>query len=95
MDEPTLEEVYQLAKENNQMLKAMRRDAFVKGILGMVWWIFLLVVLPYISWLFIQPYLKTVIDAAQGVQATQNSVNAQLQGLPDFDALLKQFMQGK
>jgi hypothetical protein len=91
---PTADEIYRLVKENNQMLKAMRRDAFVKGILGFVWWIFILIVLPYISWLFIQPYIKSITDAAQGVQNTQNSINSSIQGLPDLNKLLQQLSGG-
>lgn len=94
-DTPSAEEIYRLVKENNRMLKAMRRDAFVKSIFSFVWWILILVVIPYLSWLWFQPYLQTITDAYAEVQNTSNSVNAQLQGLPDFDALLKQLMQGK
>jgi hypothetical protein len=37
---PTLDEIYKLVKDNNRMLHSMRRDAFVKGVLGTIWWIF-------------------------------------------------------
>lgn len=94
MDQLSLEEIYRLVKENNQMLRAMRRDAFVKGVFGIIWWIFLLVVIPYLSWLWIQPYLKSVTDAYTQVQGTSNAVNAKLDGLPDLQKLLNQLTGG-
>jgi hypothetical protein len=95
MDEPSLDEVYRLVKENNQMLKAMRRDAFVKGILGAVWWFFILIVLPYLSWILIQPYIKSITDAAQGVQNTKSSISSSIKGLPDINNLLQLLGGGK
>ena len=94
-DLPTLEQVYRLAKENNQMVKAMRRDAFVKGIIGFVWWIIILFVLPYITWLYVQPYVAKVTAAYGQVQGTSNSINSSIKGLPDVNALLKQLTGGK
>ena len=82
--EPTLEDVYLLAKENNRMLHAMRRDAFVKGVLGFIWWVVILIVLPYFTWLYLQPYLNQLMDAYNQAQGTSDSINASLQGLPDF-----------
>lgn len=90
-DEPDLDEIYRLAKENNRMLKAMRRDAFVKSILGFVWWILLLVVVPYITWLYLQPYLDQVLAAYRGVEETKSSVDAQLKLIPDLSKLFEQF----
>lgn len=92
---PTADEIYRLVKENNRMLKQMRRDAFVKGILALVWWIFILVVLPYLSWLYIQPYLEQVIAAYQGIESTKSSVDASLKGLPDLTKLIQQLGGGQ
>ena len=44
---PTRDELYKLVKENNRMLKQMRRDALIGGILKFVWWIAILFVFPY------------------------------------------------
>ncbi len=91
---PTADEIYRLVKENNQMLRAMRRDAFIKGIFGFIWWILILVVIPYVTWLYLQPYLATVTAAYNKVQGTSNSINTSLSGLPDFGKLWQQWTGG-
>jgi hypothetical protein len=95
MDEPSLDEVYRLVKENNQMIRAMRRDAFVKGIIGFIWWILILIVIPYVSWLYIQPYLEKATAAYAHAQGATNTINTQLQGLPDINKLIQQLTGGK
>ncbi len=85
---PTQDEIYKLVKDNNRMLKAMRRDAFVGGIFKFIWWGLILVVLPYFTWLYIQPYLQGALNTYQGVQQKADSVNASVSGFQD---LLKKF----
>jgi len=101
--EPTLEEVYKLAKDNNKMLHAMRRDAFVGGILKFVFWIAILFVIPYILYMvYLQPYLAgiqsayeqfnesagTLSGAAQDVEELKNQ-------LPNFQDFFNQFGGGQ
>lgn len=76
MDEQKLDEIYTLTKDNNRMLRAMRRDAFVGGVVKFIIWVIMFVVLPYIAWLFIQPYLQGAVDSYQKVQKTADAVNA-------------------
>jgi hypothetical protein len=92
---PTQDEIYKLVKENNRMLHAMRRDAFIKGILGFIWWVFIIVVLPYLTYLYLKPYLDQIIAAYNQAQGTAHAVSAKLDGFPDFSKLLEQFMGGK
>lgn len=102
-DDVTLEDVYELAKENNRMLHAMRRDAFVGGIMKFVFWIVLFVVLPYIAYtVYLAPYLS-------GIQSAYNNLNEQagtLSGaakdleeiknqIPNIGNLLNQFGGGQ
>ena len=54
-----LEEIYRLTKENNRMLHAMRRNAFLGGLLKLVMYVLLFVVLPV--WAYMQ-YLAPVMD---------------------------------
>ncbi len=100
MDEPkpvpTLDEIYKLTKENNKMLKAMRRDAFVGGVVKFIGWVLVFVVIPYILWLYIQPYLNDALHTYNNVKATTNSVqtttNADFSAIQDF---FKQFQASK
>ncbi|TAK58677.1 hypothetical protein EPO14_02500 [Patescibacteria group bacterium] len=96
MDEQKLTEMYEFTKENNHMLKAMRRDAFIGGIVKFVVWVVLFIVLPYIAWLFIQPYLQGVLDTYQNVQKTTSAVsNTTSVNLSKLDELLKKFGGGQ
>lgn len=97
--EPSLEEVYKLARENNKMLHAIRRDAFVGGILKFVWWIALFIVIPYVLYvLYLQPYLETIQAAYQNlndnvstISNTAKDVENLKSQFPNFSDFFKQF----
>lgn len=72
--EDQLKEMHEMVRENNRMLKDMRRDAMIGGILHIVWWIVILVVLPYFTWLFLQPYLAGLMGAYQTAQGQSAQV---------------------
>lgn len=102
MDDKKLEEMYQMVRENNHMLKSARRSAFVGGIVKTVWWVVILLVLPYLTWLYIEPYVNTAMAQYQAVQQQGAGVQSQaaelqkqlgdLQGQAGwFTDLLKQF----
>lgn len=102
MDEKKLEEMYRLVHENNAMLKSARRSAFIGGIVKAVWWVVVLIILPYFTWLYIQPYLDTAVRQYDALQARGGAVTAQaedvqrqLEGLRSqangFMDLLKKF----
>ncbi len=56
----------------------MRRNARIGGILKIVFWILLLVVIPYYAWLYVQPYV-------QQIQGTYQTVQKQSQGFSNSD----------
>ena len=69
----------ELTKENNKLLKKMRRNAFLGGLLKLVW-IAVIIGLPvYIYFNFLAPVLDQVLDAAQSVQDVGSKVEG-LQG---------------
>ena len=100
MDEKRLEEMYKATMENNSMLKSMRRSAFVGGIFKAIWWVFIIIVLPYLTWLYIQPYLDGVLNQYQQVQGTGAQFSAQAADLQkqlggfDIQKLFSQFVGG-
>ena len=95
MDEKKLEEMYELVRQNNSMLKSARRSAFVGGIVKAVWWILILIVLPYFTWIYLQPYLDTIMGQYQTIQDKTGAMTVQAQGIQSqlggFTDLLKQF----
>ncbi len=74
-------ELVELTRQNNRMLKDMRRDAMIGGIIHFVWWVILVVVLPYLTWLYIQPYLDGVLSAYQNMQGQSAQVTNALNQL--------------
>lgn len=97
--EPSLEEVYKLARENNKMLHAMRRDAFVGGIVKFVWWIALFIVIPYVLYvLYLQPYLENIQAAYQNISDSASTLSGAAKDVeelksqfPNFGDFFKQF----
>lgn len=79
--EPTndLQELLDLTKENNRLLKAMRRDALIGGIVKMLIWIALIGGSFYFSMQFLTPYLSMLENVQEGSRGM------------NFDALLEQY----
>lgn len=102
MDEKKLEEMYALTKDNNRMLRAMRREAFIGGILKFVWWILIIIVIPYLVYVwYLQPYLEQVLSVYQQAQGQAGQVNTALnqltdatEGLSGIQKLFGQFFPG-
>ncbi len=63
-----VEETLELTQENNKILKAMRRDAIIGGVIKMAIWIVLGVASFYFSMKFLEPYLKMLPAAGEGGQ---------------------------
>lgn len=95
MDEKKMDELYEMVRENNHMLKSQRRAAFVGSIFKVIWWALILVILPYFTWLYLQPYLDTIMGQYQTVQQKGTAIQDQAQGLQTqisgLTDLLKEF----
>ncbi len=100
--EPTLDDVYELAKENNRMLHAMRRDAFVGGIIKFVIWIAIFIVIPYVVYVtYLEPQLQGIQSAYQQFNESAGTLSGAANDLeqlknqvPNFSDLLNQFGGG-
>lgn len=81
MQEPTHDEwlrrTYELVRENNRMLKAMRRDAFIGGVFKLIVWA-AFIIIPL--WLYMQ-YLAPTLNQAIN---TLNQVQGSVQQVQDF-----------
>jgi hypothetical protein len=84
-------ELVELTRENNRMLKDMRRSAFIGGILQFVWWVVVLVVIPYFTWIWLQPYIQNITGAYQDAQNKTAQASADFSQFQDF---FKQFSGG-
>ena len=73
-----LQQTYQLAKENNRMLHAMRRHAFFSGLIKLVVYAALLI-LPF--WLYLQylsPQVDRMLNIMKQIQGTGNQAQQQI-----------------
>ena len=90
LDRTQLEQVLKLAKENNRMLHAMRRNAFLGVLFKIVLWAAFIIV-PF--WLYMQylaPIMQTMLDTMNQVQGTGAKAQAQF---GDLNKALQQFQQ--
>lgn len=85
--EDLLQENIEATKENTKLLKAMRRDALIGGILKTLIWIVLIAASLYFSVKFIEPYMGLLQQGAN--QST---------GQMDYQSLIdeyQRFMEGQ
>ena len=71
-----LQDIFKMTKENNKMLHAMRRNAFIGGILRFVIWILLFVVAPY--WIYMT-YLAPVVQQMNATLTSFQGTGAKAQ----------------
>lgn len=74
-----LKETYQLARDNNRMLHAMRRNAFLGGILKLAIYAVLIGVPLYFFATYVMPILNTTVN-------TMNQMQGQLKSAQDAGA---------
>lgn len=83
-----LDKTFRLARENNRILKTMRRNAFVGGIIRLIIWVLLLGIplLLYIQ--YIHPVLSNMVETLDQVQGAGNEFSAQF---AEFGELMGRF----
>lgn len=79
-----VEEILILTRENNKLLKRIRRDAIIGGVLKIVIWLLVIVASFYVSAQFLEPYLGML-------QKTPMPNAAQEGGMPSIGALYEQY----
>lgn len=78
-----IEEIRMLVRENNKLLKKIRRDAIIGGILKIVLWILVILASLYFSTKFLEPYLGMLQSATEQPKAPQN--------IGDINAFIEQY----
>ena len=82
-EDDKLNEIFRLTKENNKMLHAMRRNAWLGGIFKLLIWV-AFILIPV--WLYIQylaPIMEQMLKTYQQVQGTSAAAQAQFSGLQE------------
>ena len=83
-----LRETYRLSRENNKMLHAMRRSAFIGGIFKFIFYILILVVAPL--WLF-NTYLAPMLEQLNETMSQVRGAGSQAQS--QFDSFQQAWQQ--
>lgn len=91
--EELLQKTYELAEENNTMLRKMRRSRLIFGTLKLIIWIALIAggVWGYME--FVQPMFQQMVNAYQEVQEAGAEGVEQLKGLSEFPPAIKSFFE--
>ena len=82
-DGDKLDELLRLTKDNNRMLHAARRSAWLGGIFRVLVWAAFIIV-PF--WLYIQylaPVMQQMLKTYEQVQGTSAAASAQLNGIQE------------
>ena len=89
LDRTQLEQVLRLTKDNNRMLRAIRRDAFIGGVVKLLVWIALIVVPLWFYLNYLAPVVNSALETMQQVQQVQGSATAQFSELNETLEKLK------
>jgi len=97
LDRTQLEQVLRLTKDNNRMLRAIRRDAFIGGVVKLLVWIALIVVPLWFYLNYLAPVVNSALETMQQVQQVQGSATAQFSELNEtlekLKGLIPQYFQ--
>lgn len=69
-DDQRVDEIYKLAKDNNRMLHAMRRDAFIQGFFKFVIYAAMIAISVWLYIYYIGPLLMSLLKSLQTVANT-------------------------
>lgn len=72
-----LRRIYDLAKDNNRMLHAMRRNAFVGGFFRLVLWAVAVFIPLYMYFVYFQPVISELTSSIGAMKAAGASASAQ------------------
>ena len=78
-----MKEILRLTQENNKMLHKMRRGAFMKTVLQIVFYILLLVVPAYFYLQYMAPMVNQMMTTVQQIQGTGAKAEAQFGSIQD------------
>ncbi|MEY4747031.1 MAG: hypothetical protein RLZZ416_80 [Candidatus Parcubacteria bacterium] len=96
-DKQMLQEAYRLVKENNHMLHAMRRNAFIGGVLKLLLYAALLFVPFWFYMTYLNGVVQQMLQAMQQLQGTGAKAQMQVSDLgktwKDLQDKLPGFMQ--
>ena len=73
--ERMLRENLELARENNRLLKKIRRASILGGILKIIWWALILGLPVYLYFTFAQPYVEQAQQTYESARTSAGEVS--------------------
>lgn len=86
---------FELTRENNKLLKKIRRNGLIGTIFRFVWWGVIIGIPVFIYYYILQPYLVELSTAYQGVQSGVSGAQNALFDLPLISNLIEYFADKK
>ena len=97
MEESEVKTILKLVKENNRLLRKMRRNAIIGNILRIIWWAVLIGLPIILYYYYLQPYVDQFVETYQGLQSGVENIQNFGDQLPQFPGLdwLKNIIGGQ
>lgn len=92
MNDREMKELLKLTKENNNLLRKMRRQAIIGNIMRLVYWAIIIGGPVVIYYYYLQPYLGQLIETYSGIQSGVQNVGDQAK---EFSSILDKFGIGR
>jgi hypothetical protein len=89
-----LQEIYRLSKENNQMLRAMRRNARLHGIFKLLFYCAIVGIGLWFYLQFLAPILTQMLDTLDKIQGAGSQAQGQLSTLSSSLEKLREWIPG-
>ena len=83
----------ELARENNRLLKKIRRNSIIANVMRLVWWAVIIGIPVFLYYTVLQPYLAELSVAYQGVQSGVSGAQNALLDIPFVGELLERFSE--
>ena len=81
----------ELSKENNRLLKKMRRNAIISNILRIIWWSVIIGLPIYLYFSIFQPYLEELAAVYKNVQTDVGNLGSIFNRIPFISDYIENF----
>ena len=85
----------ELTRENNKLLKKIRRNGMIANIMRLVWWGVIVGVPLFLYYYVLQPYISELGLAYQGVTDGVSGAQNSLRNIPFIGGIFENFVGGE